>query len=507
MGQFRGAHLLAVTAIGLPFIPSGTRADTVLADPIALIGQPAPGTSGSFASFQRPLINNHGDVAFIADDTASAGGLTSQGVWLAPQGLGPANVAHGGQDAPGAAAPFNLFQDLRLNDAAQVAFGASTGSDVTFATGGIWRGALSGPPDPIALRSAIPGAQLSAFNNLGQATVLGSDASNSNTTVWFGRSTSDLAPAAALGPTHVFGNIPLTTTGQVALAHNLVDSSDPQVTVGYEILAGQASAPATLIIRGPSEPVAVGSMNDAGQVAFSATGRVWIGQQAAGVAPVVGPASAVPGVPGASFGAIDPPAINHSGQIAFRADLAGPGLSSANSSGIFSGTDADTLQRIARTGEAVPRAPGFVISTLGTPQINAAGQMIFTGTVASPGEPSDSAIFGYDPQTGLRLLVRSGDLLQIGPGEVERVLSVSLGTDAATTAGGEDGLGADLNGAGEFAFIATLTNGQSVTDGVFLASIPEPIAAPACGALLLCAFARRSRRPRPTASVGRPPGL
>jgi hypothetical protein len=498
MHHFR--DLLALIAIGFLIAPTRAPGNTVAATPVAISGQPAPGVAGKFASFQRPLISNQGDVAFIA---ATDGLPASQGVWLQSNGAPLASIVHAGQDAPGAGSPFNLFQDLRLNDVGQVAFSASTGTDSTFATGGIWRAGLTLAPTAIALRSSVAAARLSGFNSLGQATVIGTDGPSANETVWVGRSTSDLAPAAALGPTRVFGNVPLTASGQLALSHNFVNSNDPEVTIGYEVLAGPASSATTLIVRGPSEAVAVGSMNDAGQVAFSATDRLWIGKQGAGVAPVVGPASAVPGVPAASFGSIGLPAINHSGQLAFRAVLAGAGLGPANNSGIFTGPDAESLQLVARTGEPLAQLPGFVISSVGMPQINAAGQMIFTGTVSGAAEPSDLAIFGYDPGAGLQVLIRAGDLLRVGPAQSQSVLSVSLAdTNADLLSGGEDGLGTNLNDAGRFAFLATLSDGQRITSGVFVGSVPEPSAALWCIPLIGCALWRRIRHPHT-----RPSGL
>jgi len=209
----------------------------------------------------------------------------------------------------------------------------------------------------------------------------------------------------------------------------------------------------------------------------------------------------VPGVSGAAFSWVGLPAIHHSGQLAFRASLSGTGLNSANNTGIFSGADADSLQLIARAGDPLPQAPGFVISTVGTPQINAAGQMIFAGTIEGPGEPSEPAIFGYDPQAGLRILIRAGDLL--GPAQARQVLSVSLdadsspgATDSGVLSGGEDGLGSNLNNAGQFAFLATLTDGQTVTSGVFVGSVPEPAAALFCIAILSCAVLGRQHPPQ-----------
>lgn len=479
--------------------------DTVAVSTVALGGQVAPGTSGSFVTFQRPLINNAGQVAILADSSPAGGGEmpVSHGIWLARDSMTLTNVVQSGQNAPGTGALFNSFTAPRMNDTGQVAFSASTGNDATFSTGGIYSASASAAPAAIALRSSITGATLCAFNNLGQATVIGTDSSGTDTTVWVGSSTANLAPAVPLGPSMVFGNVPLTAPGALSFAHNLTDSSDGSpATIGYEVLAGQASAVTTLIVRGPAEPVAVGSMNADGHIAFGAPDRVWIGKLGAGIAPVVGPASAVPGVAGASFDSIGLPAINHGGTIAFRADIAGPGITSSNGSGIWSGEDADSLRLIVRTGQPVPNLPGVIIASLGTPQINTSGQMIFAATVSGARGSDDSAILGYDPAAGLVLLVRAGDSLQLGPGALLQVSSVSLdgatpgSTDGAVLSGGEDGLGSNLNDAGQFAFLATFQDAAAQTSGVFVASVPEPSALAAVG-LAACLMTRRSlRRPR-----------
>ena len=480
--------------------------DTVAVSRVAISRQAASGSSGLFQDFQRPLINDAGQVAFIADTTAVDGGMpASHGIWLGRDSMTLNNVVQSGQDAPGTGAQFSTFTTLRLNDVGQVAFGASTGNDTTFSTGGIFSASTSGPPVAIALRSSITGATLWGFNNLGQASVVGADSSGNSTTVWVGSSTASLAPAASLGASMVFGNVPLTAAGALSFAHNLTNASDGSpVTIGYEVLAGQASAVTTLIVRGPAEPVSVGSMNAAGQVAFGAADRLWIGKLGTGIAPVVGPASAVPDVAGASFDSIGLPAINHGGTIAFRADIAGAGVTSSNGSGIWSGEDADSLRLIVRTGQPVPNSPGFVIASLGTPQINATGQMIFAATVSGAGGADDSAIFGYDPAAGLMLLVRAGDSLQVGPGDLLHVSSVSLdgsasdGADSAALAGGEDGLGSNLNDAGQFTFLAALGDGTMQTSGVFVASVPEPSAfaalALACGLIARLSLRRRRSR-------------
>src|SRR5690348_11659412 len=101
MGRFRGPCLLALATVSFSFVPTRAPADTILAIPVAITGQSAPGTSGTFSLFQRPLLNNLGDVAFIASYAPGVNGApSSQGVWMGAEGMSLGNVAQAGQDAP-----------------------------------------------------------------------------------------------------------------------------------------------------------------------------------------------------------------------------------------------------------------------------------------------------------------------------------------------------------------------------------------------------------------------
>src|SRR5690348_13641367 len=111
MGRFRGAYLIAFATVSFSWVVKRAPADVILASPVAITAQAAPGTSGTFASFQRPLLNNLGDVAFIASYAPTINGApSSQGIWM-EEGTSLGNITHAGQDAPGTGSPFNLFQD------------------------------------------------------------------------------------------------------------------------------------------------------------------------------------------------------------------------------------------------------------------------------------------------------------------------------------------------------------------------------------------------------------
>ena len=108
--------------------------------------------------------------------------------------------------------------------------------------------------------------------------------------------------------------------------------------------------------------------NAAGQVAFSGrlTGPGVTTNNSAGVWSglpgqleiVARGGDQAPGTPaGTEFSSFGPPVINHSGHVAFRATLAGIGLTSKNSGGIWSDGDGE-LTLIARDGSQAPCVAG-----------------------------------------------------------------------------------------------------------------------------------------------------
>ncbi len=89
------------------------------------------------------------------------------------------------------------------------------------------------------------------------------------------------------------------------------------------------------------------------------------------------------------FGLVIPssPVISASGSIVFGANLAGPGISTANGSGIFAARGGTGLSLVARRGDPVPNMePGFTFGELYTqPQISAQNTVAFQAVVEGLG--------------------------------------------------------------------------------------------------------------------------
>lgn len=106
--------------------------------------------------------------------------------------------------------------------------------------------------------------------------------------------------------------------------------------------------------------------------------------------------------------------------------------------------------------------------------MNAAGQTAFMATgydpTIAPGLSQSIGIWGEDRGGVLRLVVESGQWLEVASGDLRQVASVSFTSET----GGQDGKPRGFNDAGQLAFHATFVDGSS---GVFvsnLLAVPEP---------------------------------
>ncbi len=112
---------------------------------------------------------------------------------------------------------------------------------------------------------------------------------------------------------------------------------------------------------------------------------------------------AAPGVgSGVSFATLSNLQFNNAGQIAYLATLSGAGISSLNDQGIWRDS-----ALIARTGSAAPGAGGANFGVFVGPQLNAAGQVAFTGFLVGAGVTS-SNVSGIWRDSSL--VVRQGDV-------------------------------------------------------------------------------------------------
>lgn len=443
MGDCMKAHLLASAAAGAGLLFAGA-AEAATIRAVALQGQEAPGAGGArFGTFGTPALNDAGVAAFVASlggagvDFGNDSGLFANG----------ALVARRGDAAPGAGgAVFEVFTTPILNEAGQAAYiGMLSGAGVSAANN---RGIFVS--DTLAARTGDPapetgGALFSSFgapslNNSGEtafrAFVTGAPATAANNLGFFTPDSilareREVAPGTGGALFNDFGfSAGLNDAGEAAF-------------VGYLTGAGVTAA------------------NDAGL--FTSNGLI------------AREGDAAPGAGGATYAFFGDPSLNNSGETAFVSILAGAGVTVENNSAIFA---AGAL--VARKGDAAPGAGGALfafLDTATTPALNDAGDTAFIATLAGPGVGSANNIAIFATRGGvLDLILRTGDLFDIGGGDLGAIIALSFAPQG-------------FNNRGDIAFraIFTLNNGAP-REGIFVyeagavsAAVPLP---PAFGLML-----------------------
>lgn len=159
-----------------------------------------------------------------------------------------------------------------------------------------------------------------------------------------------------------------------------------------------------------------------------------------------------PGTPaGVNFlGGFGSPTLNVAGRSTFLGFLTGGGVTSANDTGFWSGTPRN-VALLARKGDAAPGLPaGATYETFSSAHaLNAAGQTLFGGSVIGGGVTgSNNTGLWLGAPGNVSLLAREG--------------SPAAGTEAGINYAAFGGMA--LNVAGQSAFFATLTGG-GVTSG------------------------------------------
>lgn len=183
-----------------------------------------------------------------------------------------------------------------------------------------------------------------------------------------------------------------------------------------------------------------------------------------------------PGTPTwVTFRNMSSPVVNAAGQTAFIAALTGDGLDSTNNTGIWS-EGSGSVALIARAGQQAPGTPQGVKFTqlMENPVLNALGQSAFRGQLVGENvdASNDLGIWAQDRRGDLRLIVRTGQQLEVAPGDFRTI--GPLGLDFLGDSGNDEGQPSGFNNLGQVAFRARFTNG---TQGIFvsnLVAVPEP---------------------------------
>lgn len=178
------------------------------------------------------------------------------------------------------------------------------------------------------------------------------------------------------------------------------------------------------------------------------------------------------------------PIINRAGQVAFVAMVTPIGTSDyLESLWLWTpGPGGGTRQLIAREGQQAPGFPAGVVfdsDLLTRPYfacaLNGSGQLAITASINGPGityeNNNDDVLYLTTPKGELKLVARSGNLIDLGGGEM-RELGEFYGM--ALRSGGEDGRMRSLNEYGELIFPAPLRRNGSLAldDSIMMARLP-----------------------------------
>jgi hypothetical protein len=436
---------------------------------VARNGSPAPDGGGfsavSSSTLVVPIINDQGDVAFLASEGntgmyTSVGGVTGK---LARHGDAVPGI-------PGATFSMNFGNVMRPFFSASGLFQFLTrmdGSTTSADNMALWGGA-AGTPQMIAREGGgIPGLPGLSFPSIN----------------------------------FVFEAATANTAGQTILCTSL---SGAGVVAGFNdnaVLVGGAGG-FTIALRGGDPAVAFGLPPDA---TFSAVGDNWPARindfgeilffsalEGTGVSGTLttgnhtsiwkGPpgelrmiarrADAAPGIAGATLllstsltPVLDHLALSSSGDAAFISTLAGAGITTANDTALYIHL-AGSNQLVAREGAQAPGLPaGVVFNNIAAAQgwrfaINSNGQLAILADLTGTGvtNANDAAVYFWTAEDGLMLVAREGGTVETSPGVLQTITNIEFNA----THGDDDGGPRNFNSRGQLAFTATLDGNASI---------------------------------------------
>jgi hypothetical protein len=502
--------------VSLALLPQLAHAVVRDVQKIALLGEAAPLTNGDHATFDTFWsrgINNDGEVALIGRLDSSVG--NRYGIWVTENGVLKERV-RAGQPAPGAdpdgTALFTSFSSnsLAFNDHGDIGYLGFTSQP---SSSGYW---ISSATDtvPIAIVgtpvighdwSYATANYVPALNNQGQMAFNLSVREDGSTTWHYGifvNNSSSVDPVIlerepAPGTAGNYSSIirtnpPVNDVGQTATAVGILDPVSGQ-HIATAIYAGNSQSLNLLALTGATAPgtsatynTVVGGasmpLNSAGDTVFTARLQggdvtsqneygLWRSRNGAAELLVRQGDTAIAGVDGladvtfgVNFGTTRA-IIDDSGQVVFSATLVGADITPANQYSLWSARDGE-LTLLVQAGTVAPgTADVFSSLAVSTFSTNRLGQVAFLGVAGG-----NSGIWAQDPSGALRLIVRSGDTIEVEPGVSRTItgLEILMPSSGLAPSGGSDGRARFFNDAGQILFGATLDNGQK---GLFVSDL------------------------------------
>lgn len=415
---------------------------------------------------------------------------------------------------------FSDFFSPLLNEAGQTAFWVGlTGAGVTIANDrGIWSEAggeglalvartgnqTPGTPDGVNFSFLESAALNSAGQTAFSATLTGTGVtSENNSGIWSEGGGSGLALVARTGsqapgtdPGVNFRSLDstpkLNDAGQMAFRGGLTGTGVTSANDFGIWSEGGGSGLALIAREGDNAPGTTNGvnfsflinpeLNGAGQTAFRGeltgpgvtdanTSGIWSEGGGSGLALVARSGDPAPGTPdGVNFGNFSDPVLNGAGQIAFRGGLTGTGVTQANDGGIWFEGGELGLALIAREGDNAPGTPnGVNFSHFSAPVLNGAGQTAFTGSLTgSVNSSNDRGIWATAPDGQLHLIARTGDLFNVSNDPLTPDPRTIRSLSLTASSAGQAARQTVFNDAGQLAFSAGFTDGSS---GIFVATI------------------------------------
>ena len=376
-----------------------------------LQGQTAPGVpNAKFSTFTDPVPVGD-EYAFVANLTGVPTGQTS-GLWYRTTVNGPVLVMQTGKQAPALPAGALVASILNFD---------------CFAYGVVAHVTLKGTGVTASNNSAIihwtnmDGAKL--ILRTGTNYIINSKSSNVKTLGIF-------SP-----PADSQGHARYVSHSEVALKVTLTDGR-----TGISIINTTGSVFHKAFSGGPGDVVASGSLWSsftqpiighnggwfavlgslktglAGVTTANDTAIVWSQLSSGSSQPLVREGSPAANISGATYSAFSPPITSGGPDFVFKATIKGPGISTANNTGIWKASSQANASLMVRSGDFAPDALGAATSrvfasftSIAYPRLSA--KPTFRATLKGPGVTSanNSALFASDRLGHLRQVLRTGD--------------------------------------------------------------------------------------------------
>lgn len=492
----------------LSFVSIAAGVPVVDLETVAVSGTQAPGTAAGVTfrnAFSVPIVDSTGRVCFR--NQLAGPGVTSAndvGIWVGEPGR-LALVAREGDPAPGAAgASYNVISAPLFTEGVVVFTATLTGAGVTSANN---QGLFVGTADSIRLvartgntpNSAL-GLRLALINDpvvnergsvAFRALVQGPDVNFMNDTCVYsveagaprlilreGTPMPQFGPNAAIGDL-ASGPISINAAGQVQAVtslsgagsgtRNLLWRGTPDgitpLAWSFRQAWGCSQGQLFLDIFNPVAHCADGTtayganLQGPGTNPYNSNG-LWIGEGVS-MSLLARTGQPAPGTTAEVQSFTSPLHLNSARDVAFAATLSGPGVTPDNMTGLWRGR-LGKLRLLARGGDPAPGMPEgvrFAGHFVGRLALNDSGSMVFQWVLTGPGvdASNDAVTYFADAEDRLFPVLREGQLVRLGPGDVRTLSACYL--FAGGPSAGADGRGTSLGAGGHISMLAAFPAG------------------------------------------------